>query len=107
MHYPIRPAGRHVASQLVRRKTAGGPNYEEFRRESRRDFCHKLGIVLKELRESRHWLRLIVRGKLISEIKMSDIVDESDQLCRIIGKSIATTKGITREKEEDEDQNDE
>ena len=88
--------------------TAGGPNYEEgCAAESRRDFCHKLGIVLKELRESRHWLRLIVRGKLISEIKMSDIVDESDQLCRIIGKSIATAKGITREKEEDEDQNDE
>ncbi len=55
MRCPDTRAGRHVASQLVRSGTAAGPNYEEgCAAESRRDFCHKLGIVLKELRESRH-----------------------------------------------------
>ena len=46
-----RPAlGRHVASQLVRSGTAAGPNYEEgCAAESRRDFCHKLGIVLERV----------------------------------------------------------
>jgi four helix bundle protein len=102
---PDTRAGRHVASQLVRSGTAGGPNYEEgCAAESRRDFCHKLGIVLKELRESQHWLRLIVRGKLISENKMSDLVDESDQLCKIIGKSLATAKGTGRDLEHDKQQ---
>jgi four helix bundle protein len=102
---PDTRAGRHVASQLVRAGTAGGPNYEEgCAAESRRDFCHKLGIVLKELRESRHWLRLIVRGKLIPENKMYDLVDESDQLCRIIGKSLATAKGKGRDRDLDNEQ---
>jgi four helix bundle protein len=85
--------GRHVAGQLVRCGTAPGPNYEEGRAaESRADFVHKLRIVLKELRETRYWLRLIVCGKLISEQKMEELIDESDQLCRIIGKSVATAK---------------
>ena len=83
--------GRHVAGQLVRCGTAPGPNYEEgCAAESRADFVHKLRIVLKELRESRYWLRLIVRAKLLPEEKMDDLIDESDQLCKIIGKSVAT-----------------
>ena len=86
--------GRHVAGQLVRCGTSPGPNYEEgCAAESRADFSHKLSIVLKELRESRYWLRLIVRARLLSDQKMNGLIDESDQLCRIIGKSVATAKG--------------
>ena len=88
---PDTRAGRHVAGQLVRCGSAPGPNYEEgCAAESRADFVHKLRIVLKELRESRYWLRLIVRAKLLPEQKMEDLIDESDQLCKIIGKSVAT-----------------
>src|SRR6266550_7212978 len=55
--------GRHVAGQLVRCGTSPAPNYAEAcAAESRGDFVHKLGIVLKELRESRAWLRLIVKA---------------------------------------------
>jgi four helix bundle protein len=96
---PDTRAGRHAAGQLVRCGSAPGPNYEEgCAAESRADFVHKLGIVLKEARESRFWLRLIVRAKLLSGQKMDRLVDESDQLCRIIGKSIATAKGRDQDK---------
>jgi len=89
--------GRHVASQLVRSGTSPGPNYEEgCAAESRADFAHKLSIVLKELRESRYWLRLVVRAKLLSDQKMNGLIDESDQLCRIIGKSVATAKNRSK-----------
>jgi four helix bundle protein len=85
--------GRHIAGQLVRCGTSPGPNYEEGRAaESRADFVHKLSIALKELRESRYWLRLIVKAGLLSERKMSKLLDEAIQLCRILGKSIATAK---------------
>ena len=91
--------GRHVAGQLVRCGTAAGPNYEEgCAAESRADFAHKLGIVLKESRESRYWLRLIVRANLLSGQKMDGVIDESDQLCRIIGKSVATAKSRDQNK---------
>ena len=46
--------GRHVAGQLVRSGTSPAPNYAEAcAAESKKDFIHKLGIALKELRESR------------------------------------------------------
>jgi four helix bundle protein len=85
--------GRHIACQLVRSGTSPAPNYEEGRAaESRKDFIHKLSIALKELRETRYWLRLISRSALISENKLADVLDESEQLCRILGQSLATTR---------------
>ena len=63
--------GRHVAGQLVRSGTSPAPNYEEAcGAESRADFVHKLKIVLKELRESRCWLRLIVATDLLPKPRM-------------------------------------
>jgi len=60
---PKNEIGSHVAKQLLRSGTSPGANYEEARgAESRGDFCHKLGIVLKETKESRYWLKLIVRS---------------------------------------------
>ena len=85
--------GRHIAGQLVRCATSPAPNYEEAcAAESPRDFVHKLAIVLKELRESRVWIRLIVKANLLSEGKMADLEDEATQLCNIIAKSIVTAK---------------
>jgi four helix bundle protein len=85
--------GRHIAGQLVRSGTSPAPNYEEAcAAESPRDFVHKLAIVLKELRESRVWVRLIVKAELLGEAKMTDLEDESTQLCNIIAKSIVTAK---------------
>jgi four helix bundle protein len=53
--------GRHVAGQLVRCGTSPAPNVEVAgAAESVRDFVHKLSIGLKELRESRVFLRLIL-----------------------------------------------
>jgi four helix bundle protein len=85
--------GRHVAGQLVRSGTAPAPNYEEAcAAESRADFIHKLRIALKELRESRCWIRLIIKAGLLPKQQLSVLLDENDQLCNIIGKSIVTTK---------------
>ena len=85
--------GRHIAGQLVRSGTSPAPNYEEAcGAESKRDFVHKLAICLKELRESRCWLRLITKAALLSATKMTKVTDECEQLCNIIAKSIVTAK---------------
>jgi four helix bundle protein len=85
--------GRHVAGQLVRCGTSAPPNYDESgAAESRDDFVHKLSVALKELRESRGWLRFIVKAELLPKLKMADLIDESEQLCRILGKSTLTAK---------------
>jgi len=85
--------GRHIAGQLVRSATSPAANYAEAcAAESTRDFIHKLAIVLKELRESRVWIRLIVKTEILPERKMTDLEDESTQLCNIIAKSIVTAR---------------
>lgn len=92
--------GRHVSGQLVRCGTSPAPNYEEgCAAESRADFVHKLSICLKELRESRLWIRLIVKGELLPEKRMADLLDESTQLCNIIAQSIVTARGKPAKKE--------
>ncbi len=86
--------GRHIAGQLIRCGTSPPPNYEEARAaESRADFVHKLGICLKELRESRFWIRFIIEADLLSQSRMADLLEECTQLCKIIGQSIVTAKG--------------
>ena len=85
--------GRHIANQLVRCGTSAAPNYAEAcAAESRKDFVHKLGIVLKELRESRVWLQLCGKTELLRETQLGALTDECIQLTNIVGKSIVTAK---------------
>ena len=85
--------GRHIAGKLIRCGTSPAPNYEEAcGAESRKDFIHKLRIALKELRETRCWIRLIIKAELLPQSRISELLDESDQLCNIIGQSILTAR---------------
>jgi len=89
--------GRHIAGQFVRSGTSPAPNYEEAcAAESRADFSHKLSICLKELRESRCWIRLIIKTEMLPEHRMGELLDACNQLCNIIGQSIVTTKQNTK-----------
>ena len=54
--------GKYIVSQYIRSSTSAGANYEEAcGAESKADFIHKMQIVLKELRESAYWLKLVFR----------------------------------------------
>ncbi len=86
---------RHIAGQLVRSATSAGANWEETcGAESKADFIHKLQIVLKELRESLYWLKLIEVANLLSNsnLKLTQVLQEARELTNIIGKSIVTAK---------------
>jgi four helix bundle protein len=97
---PDTRVGRRIADQLLRSGTSPLGNYEEAcAGESKRDFVHKLRVCLKEVRESRAWLRLTARRNLLNATRLGDLIDESDQLVRIIGQSIATAKGIRKRSE--------
>lgn len=90
---PATRLGNHIAGQLVRSGTSPAPNYEEAcAAESRRDFIHKVRIALKELRETRCWIKLIMRSDLLPEARMSEIANESNELCKILGQSLVTAR---------------
>ena len=86
-------AGRRIGDQLFRAGTSSGANYQEaLGSESKKDFIHKLGIALKELRESMYWLKLINKTGVLQDQIISQAIQENDELVRIIAKSINTAR---------------
>ncbi|PYL50075.1 MAG: four helix bundle protein [Verrucomicrobia bacterium] len=90
---PNTRAGNHVAGQLLRSGTSPYGNHGEVEAaESLKDFIHKLKVCLKELKETRRWLRLIEKSKMLSEKSMIPILAETEQLIRIFFTSIRTAE---------------
>jgi four helix bundle protein len=87
-------AGIHVAGQLLRSGTSALPNHGEAQAaESAADFIHKLSICLKELRETRRWLRLAQRVPLTKFPQAVDpLLVETEELIRIFYSSLVTAK---------------
>jgi four helix bundle protein len=83
---------RQIAWQLADAGTSIAANYEEAKGSySRREFAGKNSIVLKEARESRLWLRVIVACKLAQDVlEAQRLYDESNQLVGIF------TAGVRR-----------
>jgi len=87
-------AGNYIAGQLIRSCHSPTLNYGEAQAaESRADFIHKLGIVLKELKECRAMLKIIQKKEMIKPlVKLADTYQETEELIAIIGKSINTAQ---------------
>ena len=90
-------AGNHLSGQLLRSATSAALNYGEAQAsESRRDFIHKMKIVLKELRESNVCLQIILRTKLYdSNEYLIPAINEVNELIAIFVKSIETANSKT------------
>jgi four helix bundle protein len=97
---PKTKAGNHIAGQLTRCGTSPAPNYGEAQSaESIADFIHKMKICLKELRETRVWLLMIIRAHLVKpESKLKPLIVENNELISIFVKSINTAKLNQRKK---------
>ena len=98
---PNTRAGNYIASQLIKSCISPTFNYGEVQgAESRNDFIHKLGVVLKELKECRTALKIIRRKELIKPVKRTDgVIKETEEPIAIISKSIETAeknKAVTK-----------
>lgn len=91
---PNTKVGKHIAGQLIRCGTSPAPNYGEAQAaESRSDFIHKIKVSLKELRETKVWLRMVIRADLIKPAsKVEPLLQENDELIGIFVTSIKTAK---------------
>ena len=91
---PNTRAANHIVGQLLRSGTSPYGNHGEVESaESRRDFVHKLKVCLKELRETRRWLRLAGRLKTLPRLpNLVECLNESDELIRIFVASIRTAE---------------
>ena len=91
---PRTRSGNHVAAQLLRSGTSPLANHAEAQAaESTPDFIHKLKICLKELRETKRWLRLVLQVPMVrSATQAKAALQETDELVRIFAASIRTAE---------------
>jgi four helix bundle protein len=89
---PSTRAGNYIAGQLIKCCLSPAFNYGEVQAaESRNDFIHKLGVVLKELKEGRTALKLIRQKELIKPInRIDEIFKVTEELIATVAKSIET-----------------
>ena len=82
-----------IIAQLVGAAGSVGANYcEATEAESRRDFIHKIGICKKEIKESRHWLRLLAKSNPDYVKEIREFWKEAQQLLLIFSKISRSSK---------------
>jgi four helix bundle protein len=87
------PCPRRLADQLSASGTSVGANaYEADEALSRADFCKTLGIVIKELNETRFWLRLVARRGWISPERLAPLETEARELKLIFGSILSKSR---------------
>ena len=89
---PKTRSGNYMAGQLIKSCHSPAFNYSESQAaESPDDFIHKLKVALKELKECRTSLKIIIKKAYITPTsKLDPIYKETEELIAIIGKSIST-----------------
>lgn len=88
-------AGQYLADHhMMRAGISPSLHYGEAQSaESRKDFIHKLGILIKELRESLNAMKVIRKANLMNDSKLlDDVIKECIELISIFNKSIETAK---------------
>ena len=83
-----------LGKQVLRSGTSVGSNYREASRaRSKAEFISKIGDSLKEIEETEYWLELLVDSGRVTTRKMSDLLDETQQLIAIFTTIDKNAKG--------------
>lgn len=80
-----------LSRQLLKSGTSIGANVEEATAaQSKRDFISKMSIASREARETRYWLRLLDKSKLV-ELDYSPYLHSIGHIINIITKIVKTS----------------
>ena len=91
---PKHPAIIHLRDQVIRSSSSSALNYGEAQSaESKKDFIHKINIVLKELRETQVNLKIISRINSFSKHEsILSLLRENDELLAIFYTTLKTVR---------------
>ncbi len=85
-----------LSKQLLKSGTSIGANIEEsIGGQSKADFISKISIAYKEARETLYWLKLLAASDFISTEMSNELINDAQEICRIIGKIQITAKQKT------------
>ena len=80
------------SKQILRSGTSSGANVEEaFAAQSRKGFTSKMSIASKESRETRYWLRLLDKSKLV-DVNYTIYLSSVEHIINILTKIVKTTQ---------------
>jgi four helix bundle protein len=81
-----------LSKQLLRSGTSIGANVTEATAaQSKKDFITKMSIASKEARETKYWLTLLSKSKLVN-IYFNDYLFEIDELIKILTSIVKTSQ---------------
>ena len=82
-----------IARQVLRSGTSVGAQCREaYRSRSKAELISKLESALQELDETSYWLELLVEGEFVSIDKLAPLMQEADELTRVIVTVVRTVK---------------
>ena len=91
--YKQHPEIAPLAKQILRSGTSIGANAEEADSAfSKKEFAAKLGISLKESRETKYWLRLFYATEYLDESMFLSMRGDNDELMRLLTAILKTTR---------------
>jgi len=83
-----------IANQLLRSATSIGANIVEAKSSSsKRDFANFFSYSLKSANETIYWLGLLKDAKKVDDPEMGFLIDETEQIAKMLGASLLTLKG--------------
>ena len=82
-----------LSKQILRSGTSIGANvHEAVASESKKDFVHKLGVAVKEARETSYWLNLLKDSHYITKDDFDKLNGSCEEITKILNSIILTTK---------------
>jgi len=82
-----------IINQLIRSGTSIGANYCEANgASSKKDFKSKIFICKKESKETKYWLRLLVKAEESIKEECRELWQEAQEFTMIFSKAAANTK---------------
>ncbi|MBI5152089.1 four helix bundle protein [Candidatus Peregrinibacteria bacterium] len=83
-----------VSDQLLKSATSIGANIAEAKSaSSRKDFIKFYEIALKSANETKYWLGLLKDALKISQVEITPLLQEAEELSKILAASLLTMKG--------------
>ncbi len=81
-----------LSKQLLRSGTSIGANVHEAQAAiSKRDFISKMSIASKEARESKYWINLCIKSKIV-DFDFSTLENDVDEIVRILTSIVKTSQ---------------
>ena len=82
-----------LATQILKSGTSIGANTNEADCAfTKREFASKLGISLKEARETSYWLKLLHTTEYLDELMFLSLKKDCDELIRLLVSILRTTR---------------